>query len=301
MTILKQTRHKLGVLKYSIRRRIWATLKDKSSEIQVNTKQGRFFVSTRDNAIGGQLYSARQFDLYDMREVTNFLRRERLLEGPAETLLLDVGANMGVICVGMVHDGLAGKSIAIEAEPYNVDLLRRNIALNGLESTITPVHCAVSEEDGFANLEINPVDNMGDHRVASVGASQGEKGDGGHVVVPTRRLDDVVREHNGGQIPGPRRCLTWLDIQAHELFALRGARDLMASGNPLYVEIWPAGLDEWGGGAKQFADLVAEYWSEFVRFENGTPVRHPVGELPRIFDQIGYVGQNYDNVLLIRP
>ena len=115
MAILTRVRHELGMMKYRIRCQMWDRIKTKTDELQLNTKQGKFFISTRDNGIGGPLYTARQFDLREMKLVTDFLRRERLLEAPAETLMLDVGANIGVICIGMLNKGMAGKAIAIEA------------------------------------------------------------------------------------------------------------------------------------------------------------------------------------------
>jgi FkbM family methyltransferase len=219
------------------------------------------------------------------------------------SVLLDVGANVGVICIGMLCKGKVAKAIAIEAEPYNFELLKRNVTLNKLESRIACVKCAASTEDGFASRQLD-ASNLGDHRVMTASAAmdkmQGGKTRVAGVVVPTRLLDDVVYEQNAGSMPGPRECLLWIDIQGHESFAIKGATRLLASGIPAYIEVWPHGLNRWGGGAGQFTDLAREYWSDVIHFQEDRELRLPTAELPRILEQLGDGVESYDNVLLIR-
>jgi FkbM family methyltransferase len=300
MNLIKEARHQLGMMKYRIRRQLWKNLKGKVSELQITTRQGKFFVLTKDDSIGGQLYCAQRWDLQEMKSVTDFLRSEGLLVRAEDTLMLDVGANIGVNCIGMLYKKMASRAIAIEAEPGNFEFLARNVALNGMESQISCVHCAVSAEDGFANLQLSVVDNIGDHRVLSTSSGINNDVPAGFVAVPTRRLDDILRERNQGQIPGPRECLTWMDIQAHESFALKGAPEFLKAGNPLNVELWPWGLEKWGGGARQFIDIASEHWTEIVRFEKTGIVRLPIAALAQVFDEIGYNEHDFCNVLLIR-
>ena len=50
----------------------------------------------------------------------------------SEDIFLDIGANIGVICIPAVSRGLVEEAIAIEPESENFKLLKLNISLNNL-------------------------------------------------------------------------------------------------------------------------------------------------------------------------
>ncbi len=56
-----------------------------------------------------------------------YLRDKNLIPGKGEGVLLDIGANIGIISIGMLTQGEMDRAIAIEPDPFNVELLRRNI------------------------------------------------------------------------------------------------------------------------------------------------------------------------------
>ena len=286
----------------------WESISRRGGEVQVRTIQGKFIISTKDQFISKYMYCELNYDLHSMERAINFLRSEKLLLPAPETMVLDVGANIGPICIGMVERGMVGRAIAIEAEPYNFDLLRRNVALNSLQAKIACVGCAASSEDGFAKMALNSAfsldvrENLGDHRIVGVASTKEEAVEDGYLMVPMRRLDDIVLEHNDGRIPGPRECLTWMDIQAHETFALQGAPKLLAHGNPTYVEVWPLGLEKHGGGIALFVDVVREYWTHFVRFEDGVAETRTLDHLPTFIAGIDNTADEtyFKDILLVR-
>ena len=74
--------------------------------------------------------------------------------------VLDLGANIGYYALmeaGLVGD--AGRVIAVEPHPANFSLLTENIALNQ-RRTITPIHAAVTNEDGSATLHVSKLSNV---------------------------------------------------------------------------------------------------------------------------------------------
>ena len=100
------------------------------------------------NVDGGLLFHPQ---LYDHREV-RFLH-EHLREGD---VFLDVGANIGFYSlVASRRVGPSGKVIAIEADPYNCDRLRKNIDLNAV-CNIQVVNAGVTDEKQVLRLGINP-------------------------------------------------------------------------------------------------------------------------------------------------
>lgn len=59
-------------------------------------------------------------------------------------LALDVGAHLGAVTIALAIDNPALEVIAVEAVPPNVDLLRTNVALNGLEDRVRVVPLAAA-------------------------------------------------------------------------------------------------------------------------------------------------------------
>lgn len=69
-------------------------------------------------------------------------------------IIVDVGANIGAFTVLVAKKFPGAKIVAVEPEPENVRLLKRNIALNKL-TNIEVRQCAVSNSYGKAKLFLN--------------------------------------------------------------------------------------------------------------------------------------------------
>lgn len=176
-------------------------------------------------------------------------------------VLVDVGANIGSVCIPALARGLAARTVAIEPESLNLRLLRANLALNGLEDRARVVACAVSDRVGAVRLGLN-TDNRGDHRVmAATGPSDREE-----IEVESRLLDDVLAGHDAG------RGLIWIDAQGHEGPILQGGGQTLARGWPLVIEFWPGAMgDSWP--ALKSALLAAPHQRFHDLKQRGTPAQ----------------------------
>jgi FkbM family methyltransferase len=96
-------------------------------------------------------------------------------------VMLDVGANVGYdALLGAASVGESGKVIAIEASRRTFELLRANIALNGMESRIQPVNVAASDRHGVVELfEVSET---------NIGAATTVSGRGGRLVDSVQAL-----------------------------------------------------------------------------------------------------------------
>jgi FkbM family methyltransferase len=65
--------------------------------------------------------------------------------------VLDIGANIGDSAIHFINSG-ASRVIAVEADPFTFDILRRNVELNDLADKILPVSAAVSGELGILKI-----------------------------------------------------------------------------------------------------------------------------------------------------
>jgi FkbM family methyltransferase len=207
-----------------------------------------YVVRVGDEHIGRTVYRTGEYEFH------KFTRALDVLGVDSVRTLLDVGANIGTVCIPAVARGHAARAIAIEPEPVNVALLAANVRLNGLQSSVTCVHAAAGAADG-QTLELElAATNFGDHRVASLGAPRSDRR--ATVSVPSVTLDDLAPTTTGTQ------DLIWMDVQGYELQVLRGASRLMTQGVPVVMEFWPAALAE-HNSATEIREVLGS-WSTIV-------------------------------------
>lgn len=213
-----------------------------------------YVVARGDRYIGRSVFASGDFE-FDKVVLAIGLAGLREVE-----LLVDVGANIGSVCIPALARGLAMRGVAIEPEPLNLRLLRANLALNGLEDRVRVAACAVSDRAGAVRLGLN-TDNRGDHRVMAAGPSDREE-----IEVEARLLDDVL----GGIDAG--RGLIWVDAQGHEGPILQGGAQTLARGWPLVIEFWPGAMgDSWP--ALKSALLAAPHQRFHDLRQPGTPAQ----------------------------
>ncbi len=286
----------------SINRRIreirWRINRDIRSTTTVNTKQGRFTIYCRDSSLSRELYCYREFELDLIVRTTNFLRQHGFALTPDGTLL-DIGSNIGVISIGMLHHNIFKRAIALEPEPANFHLLQQNVRQNGMADQITCLPVAISDQPGTVNFEISE-GNLGDHRVRSqadqpTAANAFNESSRQTIPVPAQSLDVLLADLPTDLVN--KIQLAWMDIQGWEGYAIKGGAALFKRAIPLMTELWPYGIERSGMGTAPFCDLVARYWKQYWTFEHQALTAHPVAELPKLFEQIGYAGR-YTNILL---
>lgn len=139
---------------------------------------------------------------------------------PLQPRFVDGGANMGywsAVCLG---GGLCRSgALAVDPSPATFDALMRTSALT---PGIVPVHAALSDVSG-ATVYLELVEY---HAMTRVGARSG-------IAVTTITLDDLL-DRNG--VGSDEPVVVKLDIEGHELPALRGAARLLQREHALIVE-----------------------------------------------------------------
>ena len=266
----------------------------------VDTRQGTYAISTRDSAIARHLFCDGEFELQSIRGLPELLLKAGFTRHSTIDTLFDVGANIGVISIGMVKLGIAQQAVAIEPEPHNVDLLEENIRLNGLGDRISCIHCGLSDKVGSLQLELSEV-NHGDHRIRKMSTSRPlpEKcAESGRqlVEVECRTLDSVA-----AAIPrGPEtREVVWIDVQGHEGFVFAGGLNYLKSGVPTVAEFWPYGMQRSGMSLASYLEIVTSIWSGFFDMSQGSFQRQPVGDLEPLFHDLSTKGA-HTNLLFCR-
>ncbi len=156
------------------------------------------------------------------------LARDRVK--PAD-MVWDIGANCGVFAFSAGH---ARRVVAVEPDPFLVDLLLASSALNALPVEV--VAAAIDEQPGMATLVIAARGRASNHLEGSGHAQTG--GGRSRLNVPTLTLDMLLDRF------GPP-ALVKIDIEGLEMAALRGGARLLAEAKPLlYLELVPQVVEE---------------------------------------------------------
>jgi FkbM family methyltransferase len=266
----------------------------------VRTPQGTFVVRTHKNDhISDVLYADRQFELELMKISMEFLRSTGRHPPRGQGVVLDVGANIGVISIGMIVMGEVHSAIAVEADPDNFALLSKNIALNGIEDRLSAFNFAASDRP--AELEFELTDgNCGDNRVRRVILGHSRDPDffaeskRRTIMVPGTRLD-TLEEAVGADLWN-RISLVWVDIQGSEGSAFLGAERLLFRDIPVMCEVWPYGLLRAGVSNARFCEIAGRFWTRYWSFDGQKPVEYPITALSKLFEK-HETGVGFENVI----
>lgn len=164
----------------------------------------------------------------------------------------DIGANVGLFAfAAAVRAGATGQVIAVEADTYNVGLLRRSCRRQPASSAnVSVLPVAISNRAGIASFQIasrsrstNAIEGYGTSQMGGVRETQ---------VVPTLTLD-LLAEF----LPMPD--VIKIDVEGAEALVLGGAEHVLASHPVLVCEV-----------AATNADVVREALTPFgYRFYDG--------------------------------
>lgn len=296
---------KLQRWRFKTRKILWKMRRRFTTEVTVDTRQGRLTVFTSDQTIGQQLYIHREFESQWVDTALRFLRTTQRLPDKGRGTVLDIGANLGVISIGLLHDREFEQAIAIEPDPRNFALLERNARQNQLSAErYVCLPCAASERRGEAELELSG-DNYGDHRVRAAerpqrpGLPERYREDGRQTIrVRMDTLDQLL-----AGVPAALSqaiALVWIDTQGHEGYVFSGGRELFSRDIPVVTEFWPYGIARSGMSQERFCEIVSEYWAYYWVWRRGKRfLRYPISSLDNLFEEVGDDG-DHDNIVLTK-
>jgi FkbM family methyltransferase len=274
----------------------WRMLRATRRTVTLQTQQGRLTVYTRDDVIARLLFMERQYQQDTADHALAFLRGQGLMPPRGRGTVLDVGANLGVISIGMLVNGDIDAAVGIEPDPDNYALLERNIAQNRCGDRYTPIRVAATDRAGDLELALSR-HNLGDHRVQRPGAAPA--GGGREVItVPARPIDEII-----GRLPAASAeaiSLVWIDVQGHEGHVFAGGTELFSRDVPVVSEVWPYGILRSGMELEQFCRIAKRYWSScWVWRRAQRYVRYPITDLPKFCEELGSAGA-HDDVIFTR-
>jgi FkbM family methyltransferase len=169
-------------------------------------------------------YRRNRGDMQAIREVW-LDESYRLAPGFKPAVLVDLGANIGMTSLWLARRYGIAQVVAVEPDPGNALLLRRNLAQNGMRAVV--VEAAISPSDGTAFLTQDAASNM--RRLGSAGQP-----------VRTISMRALLRD----ALPGDEIALLKVDIEGAE-WALFTQGDLSwaAKVGDIIIECHPSVID----------------------------------------------------------
>ncbi len=210
---------------------------------------------------------------------------------PEKTVVVNIGAHLGDVALPLSRTGM--RVIAIEPDARSFARLRKNVRQNNLDGKIECLQFAISDVEGLAQLVVYPntvsSELLGEE--SKVGYGLGPQSS--LVPVSTVRLDRLLKSL---RIPPDKVALVWSDTQGFESHVIESAPDLWLKGTPLWVEIWPRGLD-CHGGTDHFIQLCKRHFQRILSADrlHGDP--EPIEAIESIVGKLRF-GEHTDALLI---
>ncbi len=264
----------------------------------LSTKQGVFTVFTRDRVIARDLFVDGQYEYDFSMNVLKFLVDSGFIKNPSKIQMLDVGANIGIISIGLVRAGKVDGAIAIEPEHGNFKLLVKNVKQNSLFEKFVCLNVAVGAGATTITMELSD-ENFGDHRIKFAGSSRHPELNNESlrktIQVPSYSLADILKLSDVVKAGLSHPDFLWIDIQGYEGVVFKNAKDVL-SNIPTVSEVSPYLILRSGMSLEEFSEIVVSIWKSYWVLRGDRFIRYPVSTFSCYLDELGSDG-SFGNVI----
>lgn len=253
-------------------------------DVTIKTANGVLSVNSRDWLIGKHLFVRRNYELDFIKRSIEFLENEGFLKAGKNRTVVDIGANLGMICIALLRENFFARAVAFEPSPRNFRLLKKNVGQNDLSDKIECFPLALSSRNEEIEFEIDEL-NSGDSRVRkTVGSGDLKEHKRRTVSVKAKTFDAFLRENKNirpGEID-----LFWIDIQGHEGHFFKGAQAFFREHRiPVVNEFWGYGILRSGVTREEYSKNVRETFTKVYYWTDGEFQVQSTAEIEKLFDR----------------
>jgi FkbM family methyltransferase len=284
-----------------LRKMAWTVLlsRQRGAEVTTDTWNGRLTFNSADGLIGKFLFVRRAYEQDYVTRAIEYLDRAGLRSAQRD-VVLDVGANIGMIGIALVKHGWFRRAIAFEPEPCNFQLLTRNVHQNGYDEAIDCRQLALSCEAGHLDLVLDQ-GNSGGHFIQTAVESPtttlaGSTLASSSVRIKTVTCDEILAADFSRL--ADRIGLVWVDIEGHEGHFLQGAAATLARGVPVVSEFFPKAIERSGLSRQEYLRQVGQLFTHVCTLSNGQFVEQPISTVKDLF--AAYYHRGATNVIYLR-
>jgi FkbM family methyltransferase len=264
-----------------IKKKQWQRICASGDPYTLVSARETFIVHTND-PVGENIFLHGEYDFDKLTLALQLLGRSSI------NVLVDVGANIGSICIPAITRKIAQKAVAIEPEAVNFSLLTANVSINNVVADITCHQIALGPEDNqLVRLELS-TDNFGDHRVTPTNGAHRERPS---THVSSMRLDSIVPHLN------PHTDLIFMDVQGFEKFVLDGSTEAINARVPIVMEYFPEGIQE-HCSLDNLLDVISPY-SGYFDLNMPVPVFTPLEGLREFWDGLLAGPYEFGDIVLL--
>lgn len=154
---------------------------------------------------------------------------------PANTAVLDIGANIGIMTVHLARTIKGVTVYSFEPMPNNIGAFKRIIKYFKLDN-VKLFEIALGNSEGEVEMVMPVISNVRMQGLSHVvHDSIPDNNEGERIKVPLKMLDNMIELTNS-----PKRISgIKIDVENFEFFVLDGAKQLIAKNRPVvYAELW---------------------------------------------------------------
>lgn len=154
---------------------------------------------------------------------------------PENTIVLDIGANIGIMTVHLARSVKGATIYSFEPMPNNIAAFKRILKYFKLQN-VKLFEIALGNSEGEVEMVMPVIANVKMQGLSHVvHESISENNDGERFKVPLRMLDNMIELTNASQ----RISAIKIDVENFEFFVLDGAKQLIKKDKPIvYAELW---------------------------------------------------------------
>jgi FkbM family methyltransferase len=271
-----------------IRKLQWSRLRKSRPAVDLtsDTWNGRLTFTSGDELIGKFLYVRRNYERHYVTRVIEFLDAAGL-RSPSRDVMVDVGANIGMIAIALLRHGWYRRAIAIEPASRNFAYLEHNVQQNGFADQIACRRIALSSSPGQFDMVLTDGNSGGNFLHGPVSGR-----DERWIEVVTSDTCDALLDREFATL-ADRIGLIWLDIEGHEGHFLAGAAATLARGVPVVSEFYPVAIERSGTAPADYQEQVRRHFTHVCTLESGGRFgEYPIDHVATLFKRYPRDGTN---------
>lgn len=161
------------------------------------------------------------YELGNLRVIQSYLK--------PETTLLDIGANIGMMAVPLLHNECRINVVSVEASPNSLSYLKKTHASCDFKDRWTIIDKAVADKPGIVDFHLSP---------SSMGALDGLRNTKRIAIVDVVKVECTTVDIIWAGLGKPEVSFVKIDIEGADLLALKGGAECINASRPVILIEW---------------------------------------------------------------